>query len=153
MTKAHNVFIKLAKKVQERTEDYNTGKTVYKPGDDTPEKKKIVDQIANQHTTQNWKKNLIKDDWKNTTVTADTTFNQWGDIDNVRHKVKHHKWWLPSLFEPEYQTVRDRNRGIMNVETHNDIVREDPNPPVSNLFPPEGLNKEEMIKLLKNKKK
>tara|TARA_B100000131_G_scaffold295404_1_gene312392 strand:+ start:945 stop:1070 length:126 start_codon:yes stop_codon:yes gene_type:complete len=41
----------------------------------------------------------------------------------------------------------------MNVETHNDIVREDPNPPVSNLFPPEGLNKEEMIKLLKNKKK
>ena len=153
MTKAAHIMEKLAKRNQTRTEDYDTGKTVYHAGDDTAEKKKIIDQIANQHTTLDWKKKLIKDDWVNSTVTADTTFNQWGGIDKVRHKVKDHKWWLPSIFEPEYQTVRDRNRGIMNIETHNDLVREDPNPPVDNLFPEEGLDKKKMIEALKNKKK
>ena len=57
MTKAAYIMEKLAKKKQERTETPLKGKTVYKAGDESTEKKKIVDQIAKQHTVQDWKKN------------------------------------------------------------------------------------------------
>ena len=49
--KASYIFSKLAKtRNQTRTQDHDTGKTVYHVGDNSPEKKKIVNQIANQHT-------------------------------------------------------------------------------------------------------
>ena len=148
MTKAAYIMEKLAKKKQERTETPLKGKTVYKAGDESAEKKKIVDQIAKQHTVKDWKKKHITDDWKNSTVTADTTFTPYGGIQSVRHKVKRDTR-APSMFDPEYQTVRDRDEGLMNIETHNDLVRRDPNPPVDNLFPPEGLSKKKMIKNMK----
>tara|TARA_Y100001937_G_scaffold21799_1_gene30810 strand:- start:24170 stop:24445 length:276 start_codon:yes stop_codon:yes gene_type:complete len=88
MTKAAYIMEKLAKKKQERTETPLKGKTVYKAGDESAEKKKIVDQIAKQHTVKDWKKKHITDDWKNSTVTADTTFTPYGGIQSVRHKVK-----------------------------------------------------------------
>ena len=150
MTKADKIFIKLAKKNQVRTEDYLKTKTVYKAGDDSPEKKNIVNQVANQITTNDYKMDQIKKDLKGSTVTADTTWTPYGGIDRVRHTVKRDTW-LPDLFDLEATAIRDRNQGIVNI--YGDDVRVDHNPPVSDLFPKGGLNKKEMIETLKKKGK
>jgi hypothetical protein len=133
-------------KNQTRKTDWNKGKTTYHKGDSSKGKKKIVDQIAKQITVSDTKKHYITKDWRNSTVSADTTFTPTGGIDKVRHKVKRDGFFFPL----EAQSVRSRDDGITNI--YGDDVREDPNPPVKNLFPPEGLSKKKMIKKLNMKK-
>ncbi|MBC8436984.1 hypothetical protein H8D85_01525 [bacterium] len=144
-------FIKIAETPtinQERTEGLdrvlNTKrKTVYKRGDNSPDKKKIVKQIANQVTVNPDKTTNILADWVNSTVTADTTSRR-GGIKEVRHGLKRHSYILPSL---EVEATRSNQFGITN--RYGSDVRHDRNPILPSgqyMFQPEGLNKKELIK-------
>ena len=145
MNKIAKPKVKQTRETGEDTVLDETRKTTYHRGDTSADKKKIVNQIANQVTVNPHKTKQILKDWENSTVVADTTFNYGGSIKEVDHSLKRHSYVLPSL---EVSATRKSDGTIRN--RYGDDVRIDYNPTLpkgQTMFQPEGLKKKELIKV------
>tara|TARA_Y100001938_G_scaffold151095_1_gene245933 strand:- start:2324 stop:2983 length:660 start_codon:yes stop_codon:yes gene_type:complete len=108
----------------------------------------ILKQIGNQITVDDGTRDYILKNPESSTVVADSTFSPYGNLEGVTHSVHAGLPIIGGLFPTKsYSAHRSYDHGIINRKFDDVRVDHDPNLPETGLFPSDGLDKKELIKL------